>query len=271
MIIAVCTSTPFSVTNAKATFESICKQTVLPDRIIWNYPKRSIRFDMDYPEIPAWTSEFGDLLHVNVCEDFGPSTKVIPILSMENVSKLLIFDDDVYYDPRCIQTLLEAGQDSTAVGFCGHTYKLLPFKYNCGKSWITATKPSIHNEVAVLLCTRMVLYPRKTFPDTETGFLEHLHAFDMYFKNDDHLYAAMAFRKQISMHVIHLENDRSYDTVSNTGRLTGTNATLQCETKMVCKGEMPISFFLIDLFLILLVFLCFCVLVTTRKKSSKNL
>ena len=254
MIIAVCSSTPFSVPNAQKTFQSILKQTMLPDKIIWNYPSRSKRFNMDYPPIPSWASEFG--IEVNICEDNGPSTKIIPVLPMANVSKIIIFDDDVYYDPRCIETLVNASREneSAALGFSGHTYKLLPFKYAKGGSWISSDRPSIHNEVAVLLCQRMVLYPRKAFPSAE-GFMEKLEKYPMYITNDDHLYGALARQQKISLHVLHLKDDTTHDTICNVGRLTGTNDTMKCEFQMVCDGEMPFTFFIVDLLVIFLVIL----------------
>jgi hypothetical protein len=252
MNIAVCTSTPHSAQNVKKTFESIYAQTMRPDKIIWNYPLKS---NQEYPPIPSWISEFGDVLEVNICEDHGKSTKIIPILPMHNVSTIILFDDNTIYDQRCIETLLLAHRENAAcaVGFLGHTYKLLPFKYKAAASWVHSTRPTIHNEVATIASKGMVLYPRIAFPLTSEEFIEHLETNTIYAQNDDLLYGTFARRNGISIHVIHLANNVTYTTKHGSGR-TAWYTTLKYEGNMVYNGDLSCTFFGTDIIVLLLIF-----------------
>lgn len=78
MLVAVFTSQPKSVATAEAAVQSLLRQTHPPDKILWHYPTFCQRFQMPYPEVPAWTQTYAPRLEVVRCADDGPSTKVVP-------------------------------------------------------------------------------------------------------------------------------------------------------------------------------------------------
>ena len=47
-------------------------------------------------------------IHVNWCEDYGPATKLLPVLQHEKDDDTLIItvDDDMVYRPRMVENLL---------------------------------------------------------------------------------------------------------------------------------------------------------------------
>ena len=127
-LIGVISSQPKTIANSRKTFESIKNQTKQLDTIYWFYPKKSKRFDIDYPEVPKWTSEYKNLSVIR-CEDYGPATKIIPLLDMDidQNSRIVIFDDDCEYPKNNIELLDKNFKDNLGLGFMGSLRTYIPF------------------------------------------------------------------------------------------------------------------------------------------------
>ena len=104
-IVVSLTTSPKRIHKIKLVLDSICAQTVKPDRIILNLPKvfhrTGDRFSLPLPEFITNNK----LIHVNFCDDIGPATKIvssIPFVS-DPSTYILSVDDDVYYPPYIIE------------------------------------------------------------------------------------------------------------------------------------------------------------------------
>lgn len=107
-IVVTLTTSPKRLFNMKPVIDSIMTQTVLPDIIYLNIPRVFKRtgevFDGTLPTFIA----MNHLIHINVCEDIGPATKVLPVLELEDDPETIIvsIDDDIVYSDLIINTLV---------------------------------------------------------------------------------------------------------------------------------------------------------------------
>ena len=82
---------------------SIFHQTVLPHRIVLNINREKWTED-NLPELVKKLQIAG--LEVNLCEDVGPHTKLLPTMEKYPDDVIITVDDDVYYDKGLIAGLL---------------------------------------------------------------------------------------------------------------------------------------------------------------------
>ena len=82
---------------------SIFQQKVLPNRIVLNINQEKWNDD-NLPELIKRLQIAG--LEVNLCEDVGPHTKLLPTLQKYPDDVIITVDDDVYYDNSMIAELL---------------------------------------------------------------------------------------------------------------------------------------------------------------------
>lgn len=82
---------------------SIFHQTVLPNRIVLNINQEKWNDD-NLPELIQKLQIAG--LEVNLCEDTGPHTKLLPALEKYPDDVIITVDDDVYYEDCLIADLL---------------------------------------------------------------------------------------------------------------------------------------------------------------------
>ncbi len=265
MIIAVFTSIPRSVGGAEATVDSICKQTLPPDRFFWFLPRYCKRLKQSYPPVPTWTSRYS-LLTVVECEDNGPITKVLPLVRMQTIddtARIIILDDDKVYDSRAIEQLVRSAGVAPlrcGVGFLGHTFHYVLAQYAHRRAIGNATGTAWYNRVTILLCAGMVLYPRHMLGTSDT-LLALIHHIPCLWLNDDHVHAIMAYRTNTPLYVVCCAP--FVHEVDYADRLTGTNATPRCEMALAVRGALPIPpidillcMIIIGVFVFLIVF-CF--------------
>jgi len=96
------------------TLESLQKQSLQFDRLYIHMPKAVARLKGAEatslpPVLQTWQKTLGDRLIVTHPEDFGPATKLLPTLLLETdpTTVIVVLDDDVAYNVRTIQTLVE--------------------------------------------------------------------------------------------------------------------------------------------------------------------
>jgi len=88
---------------------SIFHQTVLPNRIVLNINQEKWNED-NLPELIKKLQIAG--LEVNLCEDVGPHTKLLPALQKYPDDIIITVDDDVYYDEGLVSELWHGYIDS---------------------------------------------------------------------------------------------------------------------------------------------------------------
>ncbi len=104
MICVSLTTIPNRIKNLGKSVESLLNQTVKPNKIFINIPKKYKRFDenINDQQIP----KFNDgIIEIVRCEDCGPGTKLLG--SIENLNKnnllAILVDDDHYYENYMIE------------------------------------------------------------------------------------------------------------------------------------------------------------------------
>jgi hypothetical protein len=115
----------------KLTLDSLQLQTVKPDIIYINIPKKTLK-GVDYPinklnEIIELYSN----VKLNIIEkDLGPITKVIPVLPFISCNDYLVLvDDDTIYKPQMIEYMIQSNK--IAVGYSGR----LNMKFLTGQTY----------------------------------------------------------------------------------------------------------------------------------------
>lgn len=148
--------------------QSLLHQTRMPDCIYLHVPRVSRKGQpYDWPHLRALARRVdpsGRVVHVNCIEtDWGPITKLLPVLSLEpdRSTQLVLVDDDVIYDPRLLERLLDpAYQRFPAVGFAGRNRRL---EYQCNLA-------TVNFDVHFLETFAGVRYARSLFPATSDAF-----------------------------------------------------------------------------------------------------
>ena len=105
-VVVTLTTLPSRVNRIELTLKSLLRQTVSPRMIRLNVPRASRREQVSY-DIPP---RFRALRSVTVveCEDFGPSTKLIPaLIDASPDDRLLVVDDDRVYHPSLVEQMVD--------------------------------------------------------------------------------------------------------------------------------------------------------------------
>ena len=108
------------------TLKSLSEQTIIPDIVYINVPKKS-KTGVDYPieKLKSIVKKYNNInFNINVVEvDMGPITKIIPTLPYLNkTDNVILVDDDVRYIPKMIEQLINTKE--VAVGFAGRNSNL---------------------------------------------------------------------------------------------------------------------------------------------------
>lgn len=112
MLYASLTCLPTRIDNIKYVLESIENQTLQPDFIIIHYPKKCIRLGIEYNieefRSKISTSSLMPKIILNETVDYGPITKIYPLVHMQNLKDddiIIVIDDDVFYNRLLFQAL----------------------------------------------------------------------------------------------------------------------------------------------------------------------
>jgi len=143
---------------------SIFHQTVLPNRIVLNINQEKWNED-NLPELIKKLQIAG--LEVNLCEDVGPHTKLLPALQKYPDDIIITVDDDVYYESSLVADLMEDyNQKIEPCVICKSALlvgckddSILPYS-----QWEMATLENSRNQLISPLGFCGVLYTPHAFP-----------------------------------------------------------------------------------------------------------
>lgn len=97
--------------NLPLILSSIEEQSLVPDVVIIQYPKKSIRLNTIYEPIDYLITSrtYKFTLKVNYTNDYGPITKLYPLLHMnlDDDDVIIIIDDDTKYNKFLFQCLYD--------------------------------------------------------------------------------------------------------------------------------------------------------------------
>lgn len=131
------TTIPSRMGNLKRVIQSLCGQILKPKKIYIHIPRQYRRFPDQPIDIPNF-AEYGDLVVVNRCHDYGSSTKFLPMMLIDEVKQtdnIIIVDDDHEYDALLSAKLLDLRERYPDAASCmfGVTNAL----YFLDRSWNT--------------------------------------------------------------------------------------------------------------------------------------
>lgn len=101
------TSIPSRFEKLNEVVDSLLNQACKPRKIYIHIPRYYSRFDTTVETLPNISN---DLVVINRCEDYGSSTKLVPILDIKEISddaQIVIVDDDNVYSERMSLLLLD--------------------------------------------------------------------------------------------------------------------------------------------------------------------
>jgi hypothetical protein len=107
------TCLPTRIHNIELVLKSIEEQTLQPDWIIINYPKKCVRLNIEYDveilRTKIKNSPLNDKIIINETPDYGPITKIYPLVTMNlyEDDTIIIIDDDNYYNKYLFEALYQ--------------------------------------------------------------------------------------------------------------------------------------------------------------------
>ena len=104
MIYVSLSTIPPRINEISKSIDSLLNQTIKPDKIFINIPKKFRRFKEEIKDhqIP----NFSSIVEVTSCDDYGPGTKLLGSIDKLNKDSLLILaDDDQIYEDFMIEKL----------------------------------------------------------------------------------------------------------------------------------------------------------------------
>lgn len=195
-VVASLTTMPDRYFKIGKTLKSLQNQTYKLDAIYLSLPARSRRLNIEYPPVPP---ELAEMCTIVPCTDYGPITKIVGGLLMEDEPDAVIitFDDDMIYPADMVEALMRhhTTYPDAALGSSG-----MLLKYNCPFCAITPNEntmlfrfpkfsvPSEGRKVDSIYGYPGALYVRKFFPNKELlepDFLNYALADVNMLMNDD--------------------------------------------------------------------------------------
>ena len=104
MIYVSLSTIPPRINELSKSIDSLLNQTIKPDKIFINIPKKFRRFKEEIKDhqIP----NFSSIVEVTSCDDYGPGTKLLGSIDKLNKDSLVILaDDDQIYEDFMIEKL----------------------------------------------------------------------------------------------------------------------------------------------------------------------
>ena len=139
MLCASFTCLPSRKNNLPIVLSSIEEQSLVPDVVIIQYPNKSIRLNTDYEPIDDLVTSrtYKFTLKINYTNDYGPMTKLYPLLQMNlnDDDVIIIIDDDVKYNKylfQCLYDNFKNANQQKCICMSGLLYpSYLNFPYYC--------------------------------------------------------------------------------------------------------------------------------------------
>lgn len=182
-VVVTLTSIPSREKNVIKTVESIQAGTVKPDCIYVNLAKYYPKFKCSPSnEIMEKLTNLG--VKVNLTDDYGTLTDIIPIYKQERESLVVIVTDNSMYSKHFIEYLLKGYEEfGSAVGYSGIAYPERVVEAYGRLMYIINTK---HGEIADILETTLgFLIPMKQLKIPDELKIEPMTKVEsVYFSND---------------------------------------------------------------------------------------
>jgi hypothetical protein len=176
-IIASLTTIPNRISKIEKTINALYNQTIKFDNIYLNIP---FSFKGKKYIIPKFLDKY-DNLKIIRCKDYGPITKIIPVLNIEKDKNTIIvtFDDDSIPSSNVLSILLRKSKKypDCALSFSGWCIGNFPFYFE----FIGNNEEDL--EVDWIQGTHSILYHRKFINKKK---LLTISKNKKLFKNDDH-------------------------------------------------------------------------------------
>jgi hypothetical protein len=116
--IVTLTTLPSRIDRMEPTIKSLLNQTVAPAAIRLNVPATSRREQRPYV-VPEWLARLPSIT-ICRCDDYGPSTKLLPaLLSSAPGQRLIVVDDDRIYHPYFVEQMVKHADDHPGVAVAG--------------------------------------------------------------------------------------------------------------------------------------------------------
>ena len=125
-IIVSLSTSPTRIVHIEHLIQTLTNQTIPPDKIILNLPYVFKRTNDTFEKIPDFITQ-NPLVEINMCEDIGPATKVIPTAKLASSpdSVIISVDDDIEYKNNMIEILLDHSKDNPNAAITGESYMTL--------------------------------------------------------------------------------------------------------------------------------------------------
>jgi hypothetical protein len=274
MFVASCTTLPNRVNNAnfQESVLDLCNNSRV-HLVYIHYPQRALRLEQDYPPIPEWM-KCHPKLKVNPCIDFGPLTKVAPLLDIYSVQDslrecigVLLLDDDnkytqAWWDELMDRFLYYKGQATVGREASLHCFK--PFQ------WDKFNMGTVDEPYMVIKTACGVIYPRHALPENSQSAFSFTQKYEKYgsLRNDDMMLGAWCYKSHIPLYAIPTtpeqlvefkqgEGIREMDALSRAPQHVKTQVRLA--TAMVTGGDLappwPDVVFGITVIVVILVFI----------------
>ncbi len=298
-VVASLTTMPDRYFKIGRTLTSIRNQTYKLDAIYLSLPARSRRLDIPYPPVP---DDLLALCTVVPCTDYGPITKIVGGLLMENEPDTVIvtFDDDMVYPSDMVESLMKhhLKHPDAAIGSSG-----MLLKNNCPFCAITPNEntalfrfpkfkvPAEGRKVDSIYGYPGALYVRKFFPEKdllEADFLNYALADVNMLMNDDIVISGFLSLRKVDRIIfpdmpnvafvldettgerVRTDNEISYNLDRffqrmNSAITTSKSLGMYAETEMLDPSETIIgisAIFVISI--IIMVALCYYILTATK-------
>ncbi|MBR1617323.1 hypothetical protein IJ670_04155 [bacterium] len=164
-VVVSLTTFPKRIDTVNIVIESLLNQTVLPDKIyLWLGEDEFLNKEKDLPQ--KLLNLQSDVFEICWCKDIKSYKKLIPTLKKDENAVIITADDDVIYENRRIEILLNEHKKHPKDVIC-HRAHYITFKdkntldkYN---NWIFNSKYSKPTYNLLLTGVGMVLYPVNCF------------------------------------------------------------------------------------------------------------
>ena len=112
------TTLPSRIDRIAPTIKSLLNQSVAPEAIRLNVPAVSRREQRPYV-VPDWLRQL-PAVTICPCDDYGPSTKLIPaLLASRPDQRLIVVDDDRIYHPLFVEEMVRHAEEHPGVAVVG--------------------------------------------------------------------------------------------------------------------------------------------------------
>ena len=224
---------PPRVDSVKRTIATVVRQKgVKISQIYLFYPEYCKRLGTPYPPPPR----YGPLVKVVRTPDYGPITKLLPLLDLEKDPNTIvaILDDDQLYHPRLLSKLLKYYTKfggNAGVGIRGHQIRSLDrisFENKTDRNYIKGEAIGEAVTVDWLSTFQGVIYPRKAFPVSSqelAGLLSKLSESDL--SVDDVIIGYIVDLTKVSKYVIPFNSSKLGRTHNNAGRLVSSKRRVE--------------------------------------------